>query len=186
MKSLPPRIAGVFFMEEIWLPVKDYEGYYEVSNLGRIKSLARTVINTGRVLKEKYNAFHLKRDGYHSVLLSKDGVKKTIQLHQLVAKAFIENKQNHRAVNHIDGNKLNNSVDNLEWVSYRENSCHYYSNSNIGTIVGVHYRKERNKYCAHIHENGKKKWLGQYDNAEDAYQARVNYEKSNNILNKYI
>ena len=186
MKGLPPRIAGVFFMQEVWKPIEGYEGRYEVSNLGRVKSLSRTVINTGRVLKEKYNCLHLKRGGYYSVLLSNDGVKKTILLHQLVAKAFIENKGNHRAVNHIDGDKLNNRVDNLEWVSSRENSCHYYLNSNIGTLVGVHYRKDRNKYCAHIHEQGKKKWLGQYDNVQDAYQARLNYEKSNNILNKYI
>ena len=173
-------------MEELWLPVPDFEGYYEVSNLGRIKSLSRIVHVTNRVLKEKFNSMHLKRDGYHSVLLRKPGVKKTIQLHRIVAKAFIKNPDNKDAVNHIDGNKLNNCVNNLEWVSNRENSCHYYSNINSGTPVGVHYRKERNKYCAHIHVNKKKVWLGQYDTKEQAYEARVNYLKSENIINKYI
>jgi hypothetical protein len=172
-------------MQEIWLPVEGYEGYYEVSNLGRIKSLSRIVPITNRVLKEKFNSMHLKRDGYHSVLLRKPGVKKTISLHRIVAKAFLENFENKKVVNHIDGNKLNNRIDNLEWVSHRENSCHYYSKINCGTLIGVHYRKDRNTYTAHIHVNGTKIWIGQYDTKEKAYEARLNYEKSNNILNKY-
>jgi hypothetical protein len=173
-------------MEEIWLPVKDYEGYYEVSNLGRIKSLARIVINTGRILKEKYNALHLKRGGYHSVLLSKDTVKSTTSLHRLVANAFLPNPDNKKVVNHIDGNKLNNRVDNLEWTSHRENSCHYYRNINTGTPVGVFKRKKYNRYTAHAHVDGKKIFLGDYGTAEDAHKARVKYFESNNILNKYV
>lgn len=173
-------------MEEVWKPIEGYEGRYEVSNLGRVKSLSRTIINTGRILKEKYNCLHLKRGGYHSVLLSKDGIKKTVQLHQLVARAFIENKKNHKAVNHIDGNKLNNRVDNLEWVSYRENSCHYYNNIDTGTPVGVYKLKKYNKYLAHAHVDGKKVFLGYHQTVEDAYQARVKYFESNNIKNKYL
>ena len=186
MKSLPPRIAGVFFMQEVWKPIEGYEGRYEVSNLGRVKSLSRTVINTGRVLKEKYNCFHLKRGGYHSVLLSKDTVKSTIQLHRIVAKAFLPNPENKKVVNHIDGDKLNNRVDNLEWTSHRENSCHYYNNIDTGTPVGVYKRKKYNKYTSHVHVDGKKIFLGDYNTAEDAYQARVEYFKSNNIKNKYL
>lgn len=173
-------------MQEIWKPVKDYEGYYEVSNLGRIKSLARTVINTGRVLKEKYNAFHLKRDGHYSVLLSKDCVKRTLSLHRLVANEFLPNPENKRVINHIDGNKLNNRIDNLEWVSYRENSCHYYQNINTGTPVGVFKIKKYNKYLAHAHVDGKKVFLGYHNTPESAYQARVKYFESNNIKNKYL
>jgi hypothetical protein len=172
-------------MQEIWLPIEGYEGYYEVSNLGRVKSLSRSVENSNRIIKEKFNSFHLKRDGYHSVLLSKNKVKKTISLHRIVANTFLKNPESKKIVNHIDGNKLNNCVNNLEWVSSRENSCHYYMNNNNGTLIGVHYRKDRNKYCAHIHVNKRKVWIGQYDTKEDAYIARLNYEKSNNILNKY-
>ncbi len=173
-------------MQELWLPIEGYEGYYEVSNMGRVKSLSRPVENSQRNVKEKFNKFHLKRDGYHSVLLSKNKIKKTISLHRIVAKAFLPNPEFKKFVNHIDGNKLNNCLSNLEWVSSRENSCHYYMNNNVGTLVGVHYRKDRNKYCAHIHVDKRKVWLGQYDTQEEAYVARLNYEKSNNILNKYI
>jgi hypothetical protein len=173
-------------MQEVWLPIEGYEGCYEVSNLGRVKSLARTVINTGRVLKEKYNCFHLKRSGYHSVLLSKDTIKSTIQLHRIVAKAFLPNSENKRVVNHIDGNKLNNKVDNLEWTSHRENSCHYYQNINTGTPVGVYKLKKYNKYLAHAHVDGKKVFLGYHKTPEAAYEARVKYFESNNILNKYV
>lgn len=173
-------------MEELWLPVPDFEGYYEVSNLGRIKSLSRVVPVTNRVLKEKFNSMHLKRDGYHSVLLRKPGVKKTIQLHRIVAKTFIKNTDNKRVVNHIDGNKLNNCVNNLEWVSHRENSCHYYRSINSGTPVGVFKLKKYNKFLAHAHVDGKKVFLGYHKTQEEAYNARIEYFKSNNILNKYV
>lgn len=173
-------------MEELWLPVPDFEGYYEVSNLGRIKSLSRVVPVTNRVLKEKFNSMHLKRDGYHSVLLRKPNVKKTIQVHRIVAKAFIENHDNKKVVNHIDGNKLNNYASNLEWVSYRENSCHYYRSLNSGTPVGVFKLKKYNKFLAHAHVDGKKVFLGYHNTPEEAYNARIKYFKSNNILNKYL
>lgn len=173
-------------MQEIWLPVEGYEGRYEVSNLGRIKSLARTVINTGRVLKEKYNCFHLKRGGYHSVLLSKDTVKSTIQLHRIVAKAFLPNPDNKRVVNHIDGDKLNNRADNLEWVSYRENSCHYYAKVTGGKPPGIYKRKNYESYSACITINNRHLHIGEFKTQEEAYQARINYEKENNIINKYL
>lgn len=173
-------------MQELWLPIEGYEGYYEVSNMGRVKSLSRPVENSQRNVKEKFNKFHLKRDGYHSVLLSKNKIKKTIQLHRLVAKAFLPNPENKRVVNHIDGNKLNNCISNLEWVSSRENSCHYYRNINTGTPVGVYKLKKYDKYLAHAHVDGKKVFLGYHKTCEEAYEARKKYFELNNILNKYI
>lgn len=103
-------------MPEEWRPVVGYEGLYEVSNLGRVKSLkrARVHIMTGTV----------NRDGYRLVLLS-DG-HKTLgkSVHRLVAQAFIPNPHNYTVVNHIDGDKLNNNVKNLEWCTHSENTLH--------------------------------------------------------------
>lgn len=110
-------------MEEIWKDVAGYEGRYSVSNLGRVKSLQ--VWNGNQHLR-KYDGCDLVlkpcdgRNGYYYVSLC--GRKHTI--HRLVAEAFIPNPESKSQVNHIDGNKLNNCVDNLEWCTNRENALH--------------------------------------------------------------
>ena len=93
-------------MDEIWKDKKDYEGHYQVSNLGRVKS-----IKFGKeiILKQKI------RGGYYSVGLSKNGIVKTYYVHRLVAEAFIDNPNNYKEVNHKDECKSNNIVSNLEW-----------------------------------------------------------------------
>lgn len=103
--------------KEIWKPVAGYDVVYAVSSLGRIKNII-----TGQILK---GAPQIK--GYRRVLLSVGGVK-TLLVHRLVAQAFIENKENKPCVNHIDGDKTNNLVSNLEWVTYRENNLHSINN----------------------------------------------------------
>jgi hypothetical protein len=117
---------------EIWKDVKDYEGLYLVSNLGRIKSLKRTVkridgkvnfINE-RILKEKKSGAN-----YRAVELCGLGNKRTSTtstIHRIVAKAFIENPENKPDVNHLDGNKGNNQASNLQWSTKSENSKHAY------------------------------------------------------------
>lgn len=106
--------------KEYWKPVLGYEGLYEVSNLGRVKSLDRWV-------KGIYNSVQLKRgkiikprktwDNYIVVNLSKDGKMKTVKVHRLVAQAFLPNPDNLPQVNHKDEDKNNNTVDNLEWCT---------------------------------------------------------------------
>ena len=117
-------------MEEIWKDVPGYEGLYQVSNMGLVKSLARTrkAYTPGKgsweaPVNERILKAHITRH-YFSVVLAKDGNKKTTSVHRLVAKAFIPNPLEKPQVNHIDGNKINNRADNLEWVTAKENTIH--------------------------------------------------------------
>lgn len=116
------------YLNEIWRPIKGYEGLYEVSNLGRVRSLDRWCSHRrGKQLKKgKILLGGKDYDGYRLVLLYKEGKRKTFKVHRLVAEAFIPNPNNLPQVNHKDENKLNNSVDNLEW-------CDAKYNSNYGT-----------------------------------------------------
>lgn len=111
---------------EIWKPIDCYDAGYEISNLGRVKSIARRVSNhTGYINKKDYY-LKIKKDnkGYCRVYLSKNKVTKFVPVHRLVAMAFIENPNNKPQVNHIDGNKTNNNVTNLEWCTNSENQIH--------------------------------------------------------------
>ena len=105
-------------MNEIWKPIKGYEGLYEVSNFGNVRSLKRNTTE-GKVLKQ---GWHTR--GYSNVSLSKGNNHKTRSIHRLVAETFIPNPNNLPEVNHKDGNKKNNCVENLEWVTRIENVLH--------------------------------------------------------------
>ena len=114
---------------EIWKPIKNFEGMYEVSNLGRVKSLPRLKINNrGKQLtKERIMKPHDFNAGYYKVpLTDKKHNKKYYLVHRLVAQAFIPNLDNLPQVNHIDGDKSNNCVDNLEWCDRPYNIRHAY------------------------------------------------------------
>src|SRR5699024_373311 len=111
---------------EKWKDIKGYEDSYEVSNLGRVRSKERTR-KFGRATKT-FESKILKqsedKDGYYRVNLSKDGKKKRFFAHRLVATAFIETNDDKPVINHMDGNKKNNVVDNLEWCTRSENDLH--------------------------------------------------------------
>jgi hypothetical protein len=111
-------------MQEQWKPIKNYEGLYEVSNLGRIKSLERTYIGKGGKtypIHEKILKPANHKEGYCFVYLCKDTKKQFCYIHRLVAETFIQNIENKPCVNHIDCDPSNNCVDNLEWCTQQEN-----------------------------------------------------------------
>lgn len=109
-------------IEEIWKDIDGFEGLYKVSNLGQIKSLQRVHVPIDRILRARFRA---NGKGYGGVQLAKIGQKdNSQQVHRLVAIAFIPNPENKRCVNHKDGDKHNNTVPNLEWVTYKENMIH--------------------------------------------------------------
>ncbi len=99
-------------MEE-WRDVKGFESLYKVSNMGQVMN------KHGDIMHQANNGV-----GYLQVQLSKDGKSKHFYVHRIVANAFIENPENKPQINHKDGNKQNNNVDNLEWCTNRENSIH--------------------------------------------------------------
>lgn len=116
-------------MLEEWREIKGYEGYYEVSNYGRVRSVTRTIrYKSGhlRVINGQGIKLIKKNTGYMQVNLNINSKAKPALVHRLVANAFIENPMNKPQVNHIDGNGQNNSVLNLEWVTSSENSLHAY------------------------------------------------------------
>lgn len=106
-------------VKELWKPLQEYKGI-EVSSIGRIRKAANKR-RKERILTE----FPKDRDGYYRVSVQKlDGTWTSQPVHRLVAKAFISNPENKQAVNHIDGNRINNKIENLEWVTPKENVIH--------------------------------------------------------------
>ena len=146
---------------EIWKPVVGYEGVYEVSSFGRIRSLDRitsyisrtqegkeyttTHTHKGKLMKQHNNHF-----GYKVIALRKDGKYRTYMVHRLVADAFLFNPNNYPVVNHKDENKQNNCVDNLEWCTQQYNIN--YGSGNLRRIntrnqnKSYHYQREVGQY----------------------------------------
>ena len=144
------------YKNEQWLDIKDYEGYYQVSNYGRIKSLNRVVKNgsgyrnTGeRILKQTR-----PKDSAHypSVILCKNGKTKNILVHRVVAEAFIPNKDKKKTqINHKDENRLNNNVNNLEWCTPAYNII--YNNRHIMIAKNTnHCKRWKSVFCEELQQ----------------------------------
>lgn len=111
--------------EEIWKDIHGYEGLYQISNLGRVKSLSRQVRGTiKRITSDRIMVANMGSTGYREVSLSRNGKRAVKKIHRLFAIAFIANPENKPCINHKDGNKLNNDIENLEWCTYSENVRH--------------------------------------------------------------
>lgn len=142
-------------MEEIWKGIPGYEEKYQASNLGRIRS---TISWNGRYYYKKERILVPQKNcwGRLQIDLSKNGKVKKYSVHRLVAQTFIPNPENKPEINHIDGNKLNNNIENLEWVTSKENVLHAYR-------TGL--RKSSQKNVEHARRMGQsmKKAILQYD-----------------------
>lgn len=120
---------------EIWKDILNYEGAYQISSLGKVKSLHRIVAsgkNHCRTVEERILKTHIGKTGYEKVKLSKGGNSRRVSVHRLVAQAFLPNPKSKAEVNHKDFSKSNNVLTNLEWVSPEENRAHAVANNNAG------------------------------------------------------
>lgn len=136
---------------ENWVDIPGYEGIYQVSPNGSIRSVSR-IDALGRKWKSQIKKHHNHNGGYLSASLCKDGVKKHHLVHRLIASSFIENPESLPVVNHIDGNKHNNSLSNLEWCSYADNNKHAHK-------VGMNFISEKNRVVNSIRMKKQKPWL---------------------------
>lgn len=137
-------------MKEIWKDVKGYEGWYQVSNTGKIKN-----VQSNKILKCSYTDRN-----YLRATLCKNGEYKGFKVHRLVAIAFLPKPESSFEVNHKDGNKLNNNVNNLEWVSHEQNMKHGWKN---GLIKLGKVGRKRKKVSQYIN--------GKYIRYNDVYEA---------------
>lgn len=180
-EALPP-IDEVFCFMEIWKDIPNYEGYYQVSNLGNVKRLDRMIKHTsgglmfvkGRVLKQCRAT-----NGYLALSLSKDGCIKQINTHRLVAMAFLGHISTGSilVVDHINNVKTDNRLENLQILTQRENSNKYtekYKRTLSSKYTGVSWKKCIKKWCSRININNKSITLGYFNNEIDAHNAYQN------------
>jgi hypothetical protein len=174
--------------KEIWNDIPNYEGLYQVSNLGQVKSLPKTwIANKGCI--RKHNGLILKAAinsrGYYSVMLNKNGKSVGKNVHQLIAMAFLNHIPcGHKlVVDHINNNKLDNRIENLQIITQRENS---FKTNNIYTskFKGVHLKKDKYKdkiytsWVAQIQINGINNYLGSFKTEMEAHNAYQNALKN--------
>jgi hypothetical protein len=169
--------------KEIFKDIPNYEGLYQVSNLGNVKSLERIVTRPksgNYIVKERILKHNKDGAGYYKLLLCKDGNKKGMKVHVLVAMAFLKHIPNgHKIqVDHINNDKLDNRVENLQLISSRENSSKDRKGSSKYT--GVSWNKQRNKWHSNIRIDGKNKHLGLFT---DEYEANIAYQKALEMYN---
>lgn len=157
--------------EEIWKDIPDYDGYYQVSNMGNVKSLFRKVNgnNSKRPVKERILKPYLNKLGYYTFNLNKDGVANVFKAHQLVAMAFLGHipNGNKLVIDHINSNKVDNRVDNLQIITNRENL----SKDKFGyssKYVGVSINGTKKKWVSKIRIKDKLKHLGVFKNPKIA------------------
>jgi hypothetical protein len=163
--------------QEIWKDIPNYEGLYQVSNFGNVKSLERYVKGKIENRLQKENILSKRLVGnlgnqYYAVTLCNNKDRKQIKVSVLVAMAFLNHTPNGYVgftVDHIDNNPLNNNVDNLQVITKRENSSK--DRKGISKYTGVTFNKKSNKWRSQIWINGKNKTLGSFDDELEAHRA---------------
>jgi len=173
---------------ELYKNVVGFEGFYEISNAGNIRA-------TEKIKNNQYGEFILPTKilspknngrGYLAICLIKNKIKTTHKIHRIVAMAFMSNFNKDLQVNHINGIKTDNRIENLELCSNRENGTHkFLSKSKTSKYVGISFCKGRNKWQSCIQVNGKSIFLGRFKTELEAADAYRIYLSKNNIKNKY-
>jgi len=162
---------------EKWISIKGYEGYYEISDRGNVKSLSRDRITGGR-LCERILIPRYDKNGYVQYILYKDGIKKSFKGHHLVWSHFGEGERNGRIINidHKDEVKSNNEITNLQLLTNRANlSKGKHKQNKSSQFTGVYKPKQAEYYQAYITVNKKHKYLGRFKTEEEASNA---YQKA--------
>lgn len=156
-------------MKEIFKDIPNYEGYYQVSNLGRVKSLNFNGTKKERNLKGTLSC------GYLTVGLCKGGIRKTYKISQLVAIVFLDHKPDgfKIIVDHINNIRTDDRLENLQLITTRENTSK--DQEGKSKYTGVCWHKQHKKWKADIRINGAKKWLGYFDDEKEASKA---YQKA--------
>jgi hypothetical protein len=175
---------------EVWKPIPGYEGLYEVSSWGSVKSVQRFVngrSNSLHPVAEKELKINYCGD-YPQICLSKNHKKKTYRIHRVMDFVFLDGLLEDYVVNHIDGNKFNNYYKNLERVNRRENSSHFFkSTEKTSMYTGVSYDKSKPKkpWVASIHIEGVTKKVGNLLSEKDAYDVYLSLLEEYGLINKY-
>lgn len=178
-------------MQEYWKDICGYEGIYEISNYGNIISLEREedCFRRGKL----HRRIRFQKDcrpalskGYYTVSLSKNGIKKTHQIHSLVAENFIGKRPEGMVIDHIDNNPLNNYYKNLEYVTVRENcqrgkNC-YLKKDKSSSFKGVSWHEGAERWRSHIFFNKKTIHLGSFMTEDEAFDAYIKFSKEKGIL----
>ncbi len=149
--------------------INGFEGIYKIDSKGNIYSFHKNKL--GKLRKQVLNS-----NGYFCVKLYKEKKYKMIDVHRIIAQTFIENKNNYNQVDHIDGNKQNNSLENLRWVDNRLNQIYRFQKvKKSSKYYGVTWHKLKNKWQSSIKISGKQIYLGLFKEEIDAHNAYKNY-----------
>lgn len=168
---------------ENWRPVTGYEGLYEVSDNGKVRTLGRSRTDGVRLPIKLLKPLLRKRDGYVVVTIYKDGKAKCAKVHRLVAEAFIGSPPPDFVPDHRDGDRANNNVSNLHYVSVSRNNREVHKARSATGAVGVFHTNQKSKppFRVYVTVDYRKKFLGYFDDIASASEARALFLRRLNL-----